>query len=231
MATFNPSKQNVRNWLLYEYLRGSTATLAATNINDINKAAINIRQAQEWFARFRSGDFNLNDHERSGRPSTTDDALLEELINSDPRLTTEQIQILNRTNTLGCSATTVKTHLHMIGKSYKAGVWVPHELTEKNKAVRQSVCQALILKNNSDPFLQRIVTGDEKWIQYHNPKRQKQLLNPGEIPIPTPKPGLHPKKAMLCIWWDCRGVIYWELLGSNQTIDSNKYCDCWVFYI
>ena len=226
MATFNPSKQNVRNWLLYEYLRGSTATLAATNINDINKAAINIRQAQEWFARFRSGDFNLNDHERSGRPSTTDDALLEELINSDPRLTTEQMS-----NTLGCSATTVKTHLHMIGKSYKAGVWVPHELTEKNKAVRQSVCQALILKNNSDPFLQRIVTGDEKWIQYHNPKRQKQWLNPGETPIPTPKPGLHPKKAMLCIWWDCRGVIYWELLGSNQTIDSNKYCDCWVFYI
>lgn len=30
---------------------------------------------------------------------------------------------------------------------------------------------------------------------------------------------------MLCIWWDCRGVIYWELLGMNETIDSTKYCE------
>ena len=39
-----------------------------------------------------------------------------------------------------------------------------------------------------------------------------------------PKAGLHPKKVMLCIWWDQKGVLYYELLTENQTINSNKYC-------
>ena len=40
----------------------------------------------------------------------------------------------------------------------------------------------------------------------------------------TPNAGLHPKKVMLCIWWDWKGVLYYELLPENQMINSNKYC-------
>ena len=29
---------------------------------------------------------------------------------------------------------------------------------------------------------------------------------------------------MLCIWWDWKGILYYELLPENQTIHSNKYC-------
>ena len=29
---------------------------------------------------------------------------------------------------------------------------------------------------------------------------------------------------MLCIWWDWKGVLYYDLLLENQTIHSNKYC-------
>ena len=29
---------------------------------------------------------------------------------------------------------------------------------------------------------------------------------------------------MLCIWWNWKGVLYYELLPENQTINSNKYC-------
>ena len=43
-------------------------------------------------------------------------------------------------------------------------------------------------------------------------------------PPTTPKAGLHPKKVMLCIWWYWKGVLYYELLPENQTINSNKYC-------
>ena len=45
-----------------------------------------------------------------------------------------------------------------------------------------------------------------------------------EQPPTTPKAGLHPKKVMLCIWWDWKGVLYYELLPKNQRIHSNKYC-------
>ena len=43
-------------------------------------------------------------------------------------------------------------------------------------------------------------------------------------PLPTPKAGLHPKKVMLCIWWDWKGVVYYELLPQGETINSEVYC-------
>ena len=36
-----------------------------------------------------------------------------------------------------------------------------------------------------------------------------------------PHKRLHPKKVMLCIWWDWKGILYYELLPENQTINSN----------
>ncbi|CAF1214732.1 unnamed protein product [Rotaria magnacalcarata] len=29
---------------------------------------------------------------------------------------------------------------------------------------------------------------------------------------------------MLSIWWDCEGIIYWELLLPNTAIDSKLHC-------
>ena len=29
---------------------------------------------------------------------------------------------------------------------------------------------------------------------------------------------------MLSVWWDFKGVVFFELLSSNQTINSNVYC-------
>ena len=34
----------------------------------------------------------------------------------------------------------------------------------------------------------------------------------------------HQKKVMLSVWWDFKGIVYFELLPRNQTINSNVYC-------
>ena len=41
----------------------------------------------------------------------------------------------------------------------------------------------------------------------------------------TPKAGLHPKKVMLSICWEWKGVLYFELLPPNQTINTEVYCE------
>ena len=69
-----------------------------------------------------------------------------------------------------------------------------------------------------------MVTGDEKWILHNNVKWKRQWGKRNEQPPTTPEAGLHPKKVMLCIWWDWKGVLYYELLLENQTINSNKHC-------
>ena len=45
----------------------------------------------------------------------------------------------------------------------------------------------------------------------------------GQVKSTIPKASLHTKKVM-CIWWDWKGVLYYEFLPESQTINSNKYC-------
>ena len=72
-------------------------------------------------------------------------------------------------------------------------------------------------------FLHRIVTGDEKWIYFENPKRRKSWVNPGEPSTSTARPNRFGKKTMLCVWWDQKGVIYYELLKPGETVNTNRY--------
>ena len=40
----------------------------------------------------------------------------------------------------------------------------------------------------------------------------------------TSKADIHQKKVMLSVWWDFKGIVYFELLPRNQTINSNVNC-------
>ncbi|KOC66835.1 Histone-lysine N-methyltransferase SETMAR [Habropoda laboriosa] len=53
-------------------------------------------------------------------------------------------------------------HLSGIGKCKKLDKWVPHELNENQRCCRFEICSALLLRNTNDPFLDRIITCDEK---------------------------------------------------------------------
>ena len=38
-----------------------------------------------------------------------------------------------------------------------------------------------------------------------------------------PEPNIHAKKVLLCIWWDWKGVLYYELLQLDETLPANCY--------
>jgi len=77
----------------------------------------------------------------------------------------------------------------------------------------------LLARHKRKGFLHRIVTGDEKWIHYDNPKKKKSWGLSGHTS--HRQPNIHGKKLMLCIWWDQLGVVYYELLKSNETTGSS----------
>ena len=72
-------------------------------------------------------------------------------------------------------------------------------------------------------FLNRIVSGNEKSIHYVNPKRKKSYVKPGQLGKSTAKPNIYGAKVLLCIWWDQKDVLYYELLKPGETINGERY--------
>ena len=54
---------------LYEFKLNQTAAETALKINQAVDDSVNVRIVQRCFAKFRSGDFSLEDEPRSGRPT------------------------------------------------------------------------------------------------------------------------------------------------------------------
>jgi histone-lysine N-methyltransferase SETMAR len=72
-------------------------------------------------------------------------------------------------------------------------------------------------------FIKRIVTCDEKWIYLNNPDLQKQWLHKGQLPVSVAKRERFEKKVLLCVWWNYKGVIYYELVPDGHTINAEVY--------
>ena len=78
----------------------------------------------------------------------------------DPLTTTQEVEELNADHSI------LVWHLKPIGKVKKLDKYVPCELTENQNNSSFEVSSSLILCNNNEPFLNHIVTCDEKWILY-----------------------------------------------------------------
>lgn len=213
-------KKQIRTIFFYEFKLGTKATETARKINDaFGPDTVHERTVQLWFKKFRSGDESLEDKEGRGRPSAIDNDQLKALVEADPRTTIRELA-----EELGVTHPTVLDHLKQLGKTKKLDKWVPHELKENKKNRRFEVSSALILRNKNDPFLERIVTCDEKWILYDNRRRSAQWLDHDEAPRHFPKRNLHQKKIMVTVWWSAAGLIHHSFLNPGETITAEKYC-------
>ncbi|GFX61068.1 histone-lysine N-methyltransferase SETMAR [Trichonephila clavipes] len=146
-------KQYFRHILLFYYRKGKNAVRARKKLTDV----LTVPQCQNWCAKFRSGNCDVEDAPRSGRPVEADKDAIKALV--------------------------VYDHLKGLGLSSKLDVWVPHVLTERNLCHRIDVCDSLLKRHENDPFLKRIITGDEKG---HGTKKMN-LLKPFPKPIFTKK--------------------------------------------
>jgi [histone H3]-lysine36 N-dimethyltransferase SETMAR len=212
-------KTYFRSLLLYAHHRKLTAAAAHQELQETYGAeAPSLSTCKRWMNKFTSGSEKMEDQPRAGRPATVMNKDLQQLLEEDPGQSSRQLG-----EQLGCHQKTVLRHLHELGKVHKASVWVPHQLTEDNKLQRVTTCMSLLSRHNCEPFLNRIIAADEKWVDYDKTSRKWQWLDPHEAPATTPKPDLHPKRQLLCVWWDSEGVIHFELLKKGETITATFY--------
>jgi len=218
---FKMETQNVhfRHCMLFLFNQGKNATEAATAIcSAYGENAVTPRVCQKWFSRFREGNFDLEDRKRAGRPRELDCEYLEEVVGENPLQSTRKLACV-----LDFNQSTILRRLYEIGKKCKLGKWVPYTLSETSKMQRLNICISLWAKIQKKSFLWKIVTGDEKWIFFHNPHNEKQWLSPGQASVHTPLRNIHGSKVMLCVWWDMKGLLYYELLEEKQTVNAALY--------
>ena len=158
--------------------------------------------SQLWFKRFSSGDVNLEDQPRSGRPSVVDDDTLRQAVEEQPCTSTRRLSA-----ELGPSQPTIQRHLHQLGLVNRRCRQIPHELTATQAQQRLDLCKELLAHPHDMRFFRRIVTGDEKWIFFRNPNKENQWLYPGMPAQPVVKQGRFDCKVMLCVWWNFEGLV------------------------
>lgn len=221
MESFENSrkKQHLREVLLGHYFAKKTAAQSHKLLVEVyGDDAFSRAQCFRWFHRFKNDNFDITDEERPGQPKKFEDEELTKLLEEDSCQTQKELAI-----SLEVTQQAISKRLKSLGMIQKQGHWVPYELKPRDVERRFCMCEQLLQRQRRKGFLHRIVTGDEKWIHYDNPKRKKSWGPPGHQSTSTAKPNIHGSKLMLCIWWDQIGVLYYELLKPNETIDGQRY--------
>ena len=125
-------KQHLRHLLFFAFHRGQKAVKATRDICMVyGEGVIGESTARKWFAKFKNGNFDIDDTTRSGRPPEFDEDHFKALLKKESRQTSRELA-----EKINWVQKTIFNHLHSMGFAEKLGVWVPHELSENNKENR-----------------------------------------------------------------------------------------------
>ena len=116
--------------------------------------------ARKWFAKFKNGNFDINDMSCSGRPFEFDEDHLKAILKEESHQT--RCELAEKIN---CNQKMIFNHLHSMGFDQKLGVWMPYEFSENNKENRlqiasQHLAHHQATRSYKQRFLYQIVTGD-----------------------------------------------------------------------
>ncbi|XP_018052920.1 PREDICTED: uncharacterized protein LOC108690243 [Atta colombica] len=107
------SQKDFRQLMLYCFQQGFTASQTMIELYSVfGKTCVTLHTIWRWYRKFRTGDFNVEDLPRSGRPQEFDVTLLKDIMHKNPQMTVKELAA-----TLHKSASTVQIYLKKLGKN------------------------------------------------------------------------------------------------------------------
>ncbi|KAL4091658.1 hypothetical protein QTP88_026315 [Uroleucon formosanum] len=181
----------------------------------------------EWHKRFCSGREDVEDDDRSGRPTTSSTnenvEKIDKIIRQDRRLSVRAVAEM--VNIDRESVRKILVENLNIKKVYAK--MVPKNLTIDQKFNRKEICSDTLKIIKDDPsFINNIITCDETWIFTYDPETKRQSMHWRTPTSPRMKKARMSKskfKAMLIVFFDIKGIIFVEWVPSGQTVNQYYY--------
>jgi len=114
------------------------------------------RTRREWFQRFKSGDFDIEDRHGGAREKVFKDAELEALFHEDSYQTQKEL-----VESLGVTQQTISKRLKAMRMIQKQGNLVSYDLKPSDVKWHLFTCEQLLERQKWKEFLHRIVTENE----------------------------------------------------------------------
>lgn len=119
-----------------------------------------------WIARFKAGEFQVDDRPRSGRPVTAEDKRITDIILRDPYVSVTDLYC-----ELDLQRSTAKAALARAGLINVNIMWVPRVISPEHRQRRIDHSLYMIKREEADPFLDRVIFEGEKYITYNKYKQ------------------------------------------------------------
>ena len=130
--------------------------------------ALSETTCRDWFRCLKNNDFDVEDKEHSGTLKKFEDKELEALIHENSCQGQTELA-----KSLEVDHTTVSKCLKALGLIQKQGHWVISELKLRDVTHHLVICEQLLQWQKRKGLLHCIVTSNEKWIHYDNPKHRR----------------------------------------------------------
>ena len=171
---------------------------------------------QWWFKKFCKGVESLEYEEPRGWPSEADNKL-----RRSSKLIRLQLHKKSPKNSVSTILQLFATWSKLeTWKSLIIGCLISWPKIKKKIILK---CHLLLFyATTTKPFLNRIVTCDEKWILHDNQQWPAQCLDWEGVPKHFSKSNLHSKKVMITVWWSAASLIHDSFLKTGKTITSEK---------
>jgi hypothetical protein len=171
------TKEEVRSIILLLWAKRVSPVEIHHELVTVHAANVmTVQHVLKWCREFDSGQVNVMDGQRSGRPSTFANLVqdIDAAVQADRRVSIAQLE-----KRFNLSRGTIWNIVHE-RLSYRkvCSRWVPHQLTNEHK--KTSMGSSLMLlqhhKEHGEAFLSRIVTGDETWVFHYTPESKAESM-------------------------------------------------------
>ena len=216
------TKIELRSIIRYEFLQNTKPMDILFKINNIyGENTIKKSTVYKWIERFKGGNNNIFDEERSGRPKEmSKNDQIKEILDEDPHISLRKISKIVQLSKITVKKIIIED-LKMRKVTYK---WIPHKLTEDQKKARFEKSKELLSILENSKQWGNIITGDETWIYYSNDYSSKWIKENEERPKKVRKT-ISSKKLLVSVYWSINGMKLIEGLKREEKFNKKYFVE------